>query len=191
MKKIWAIRTIWIVARMTFREAIRRRIVLTGLVLGILFLVVFSIGFRMIYTAILTEASETDNALARVWQNEASNFLLLAGLYAVAFLSVAMGALLAGAVANCSGTGHMLAAGGAAMVSLYGPIDPEKYVPYSIDPIVLSTFRTTRKIEDIALADKMNAAKQKVIDELGKMVVSKIQMIDGITRTLTCTVVHL
>ena len=86
---------IWIVARMTFREAIRRRIVLTGLVLGILFLIIFSIGFRMIYTAILTEASETSNALARVWQNEASNFLLLAGLYAVAFLSVAMGALLA------------------------------------------------------------------------------------------------
>ena len=85
---------IWIVARMTFREAIRRRIVLTGLVLGILFLIIFSIGFRMIYTAILTESSETNNALARVWQNEASNFLLLAGLYAVAFLSVAMGALL-------------------------------------------------------------------------------------------------
>jgi Cu-processing system permease protein len=32
--------------------------------------------------------------MTRVWQNEASNFLLLAGLYAVAFLSVAMGALL-------------------------------------------------------------------------------------------------
>ena len=31
---------IWILARMTFREAIRRRIVLTSLVLGILFLVV-------------------------------------------------------------------------------------------------------------------------------------------------------
>ncbi len=39
-----------ILARMTFREAIRRRIVLTGLVLGIVFLIVFSIGFRMIYS---------------------------------------------------------------------------------------------------------------------------------------------
>jgi len=29
------------------------------------------------------------------------------------------------------------------------------------------------------------------VDDLGKMVVSKVQMIDGITRTLTCTVVHL
>jgi ABC-type transport system involved in multi-copper enzyme maturation permease subunit len=79
---------------MTFREAIRRRIVLTGLVLGVLFQLIFSIGFRMIYGAIITESSEASNALARVWQNEASNFLLLAGLYAVAFLSVAMGALL-------------------------------------------------------------------------------------------------
>ena len=85
---------IWIVARMTFREAVRRRIVLTGLVLGVLFLVIFSIGFRMIYAAINADMSETSGALTRVWQSEASNFLFLAGLYAVAFLSVAMGALL-------------------------------------------------------------------------------------------------
>ena len=29
------------------------------------------------------------------------------------------------------------------------------------------------------------------MDELGKMVVSRVQMIDGITRTLTCPVVNL
>ncbi len=29
------------------------------------------------------------------------------------------------------------------------------------------------------------------VDELGKMVVSKIQLVDGITRTLTCPVVNL
>ena len=29
------------------------------------------------------------------------------------------------------------------------------------------------------------------VNELGKMVVSKVQLIDGITRTLTCPVVHL
>lgn len=85
---------IWVLARMTFREAIRRRIVLTGLVLGILFLVVYSIGFRMIYTEIIRETVRGETAFARVAQNEMSNFLLLAGLYAVAFLSVAMGALL-------------------------------------------------------------------------------------------------
>jgi DNA-binding Lrp family transcriptional regulator len=29
------------------------------------------------------------------------------------------------------------------------------------------------------------------VDDLGKMVVSKIQLVDGITRTLTCPIVHL
>jgi Cu-processing system permease protein len=81
-----------IIARMTFREAIRRRIVLVGLVLGVLFLIIFSIGFRMIYATIMIESAESP--MPRVFQAEASNFLLTAGLYAVAFLSVAMGALL-------------------------------------------------------------------------------------------------
>ena len=81
-----------IVARMTFREAIRRRIVLVGLVLGILFLIVFSIGFNMIYSAIMAE--NPTGPMSRVFRSEAANFLLMAGLYAVAFLSVAMGALL-------------------------------------------------------------------------------------------------
>ncbi|HEX2992966.1 MAG TPA: ABC transporter permease subunit [Anaerolineales bacterium] len=85
---------ILILARMTFREAIRRRIVLTGLVLGILFLVVYSVGFYMIFTEISREALREQTAFARVAQSEMSNFLLMAGLYAVAFLSVAMGALL-------------------------------------------------------------------------------------------------
>jgi DNA-binding Lrp family transcriptional regulator len=39
--------------------------------------------------------------------------------------------------------------------------------------------------------DVIARAEASDVDELGKMVVSKIQMIDGITRTLTCTVVHL
>ena len=29
------------------------------------------------------------------------------------------------------------------------------------------------------------------VDELGKMIVSKVQAVTGITRTLTCSVVHL
>ena len=29
------------------------------------------------------------------------------------------------------------------------------------------------------------------VDELGKMVVSRVQQVSGITRTLTCSVVHL
>lgn len=67
--------------------------------------------------------------------------------------TVALGQRLSVAIANCSGTGHMMAAGGAPMVSLFGPTDPEKFVPYSDDPIALSSFGSTRKIEDVALAD--------------------------------------
>ncbi len=46
-------------------------------------------------------------------------------------LAAALGERLAAAVANCSGTGHLLAAGGAPMVSLYGPTRPEKYAPFA------------------------------------------------------------
>jgi len=46
-------------------------------------------------------------------------------------LVAALGERLAVAVANCSGTGHLLAAGGAPMVSLYGPTRPEKYAPFA------------------------------------------------------------
>lgn len=39
--------------------------------------------------------------------------------------------------------------------------------------------------------DVIARAEATTVDELGKMVVSRVQMIDGITRTLTCPVVHL
>jgi Cu-processing system permease protein len=80
---------------MTFREAIRRRIVLTGLMLGILFLIVFSVGFHLIYETASKEASEAGQIGRRVFVTEGASMLLMAGLYAVTFLSVAMGALLA------------------------------------------------------------------------------------------------
>lgn len=46
-------------------------------------------------------------------------------------LTAALGERLSAAVANCSGSGHLLAAGGAPMVSLYGPTRPEKYAPFA------------------------------------------------------------
>jgi Cu-processing system permease protein len=85
---------IWILARMTFREAIRRRIVLTGLVLGLIFLTVFNIGFRLVYSNFNVDSSGTSEVLTNVITNEGLNALALAGLYAVTFLSAAMGALL-------------------------------------------------------------------------------------------------
>jgi DNA-binding Lrp family transcriptional regulator len=39
--------------------------------------------------------------------------------------------------------------------------------------------------------DVIVRAKAETVDELGKLVVARIQAIDGIDRTLTCPVVHL
>jgi len=39
--------------------------------------------------------------------------------------------------------------------------------------------------------DVMVRAEARSIDELGKLVVARVQAVDGITRTLTCPVVHL
>jgi len=39
--------------------------------------------------------------------------------------------------------------------------------------------------------DVIVRAEAETMDDLGRMVVSRVQMIEGITRTLTCTVVHL
>jgi DNA-binding Lrp family transcriptional regulator len=39
--------------------------------------------------------------------------------------------------------------------------------------------------------DVIMRASAPSMDELGKVIVSRVQLIDGITRTLTCPVVHL
>ena len=39
--------------------------------------------------------------------------------------------------------------------------------------------------------DVIVRAEARNVDELGKLVVARIQSVDGITRTLTCPVVHL
>ena len=39
--------------------------------------------------------------------------------------------------------------------------------------------------------DVIVRAEAETLDDLGKTVVSKVGLIEGITRTLTCTVVHL
>ena len=55
-----------------------------------------------------------------------------------------------------------------------------------------------REIDGVVSADDVTGPYDVIvvteadsIDDLGKMVVSKIQAVDGITRTLTCPVVHL
>jgi DNA-binding Lrp family transcriptional regulator len=39
--------------------------------------------------------------------------------------------------------------------------------------------------------DVIARAEARDIDELGKLVASGVQVLDGVTRTVTCTVVHL
>ena len=87
---------IWILTRLTFREAIRRRIMLAGLVLGISFLIIYSTGLHFILTQIRadTAANMPSQSAANVINTESMNGFLMAGLYAVTFLSIAMAALL-------------------------------------------------------------------------------------------------
>jgi DNA-binding Lrp family transcriptional regulator len=58
--------------------------------------------------------------------------------------------------------------------------------------------RSISEIEGVTLADDVTGpydvivrAEARNVDELGKLVVAQVQGIDGITRTLTCPVVHL
>jgi len=86
---------IFILARMTFIQAIRRRIVLTGLLLGLCFLLVFSIGFHMINTSTIGAVPPGGGeGIQHIVESEKSSGLFLAGLYAVTFLGIAMAALL-------------------------------------------------------------------------------------------------
>ena len=85
----------FILARMTFVQAVRRRIVLTGLLLGLCFLIIFSIGFHMINTRsfVLPNSNEA-TGIQHIIDAEKASGLFLAGLYAVTFLAIAMAALL-------------------------------------------------------------------------------------------------
>lgn len=86
---------ILILANLTFREAIRRRIVLAGLALGISFLVIYSTGLHFILLDIRQEFTLRDLPAQQTVMNvEMQNFFLMAGLYAITFLSIAMAALL-------------------------------------------------------------------------------------------------
>jgi len=95
-----------VIARLTFLEAIRRRIVLAALALGMVFLLVFGLGFHFI-----TREFETTFERNLLELNEIRNFLLMAGLYVVNFLTVMMTVLtsvdtLSGEIS--SGTIHTL-----------------------------------------------------------------------------------
>ncbi len=90
-------RAIGILAKLTFREAMRRRILLAGLVLGVSFLIIFTIGFHFILEQVRSavDASAPSQGMANLAHVETINAFEMMGLYAVTFLSIAMAALLA------------------------------------------------------------------------------------------------
>ena len=64
--------------------------------------------------------------------------------------------------------------------------------------------RAARVADDVAKLDGVESAKNvtgpydvivraeaESVDELGRLVVSRIQLVEGITRTLTCPIIHL
>jgi ABC-type transport system involved in multi-copper enzyme maturation permease subunit len=85
-----------IIARLTFREAIRRRIMLAGLILGIAFVILFSIGTHFIFGDIANNAvaNMPSQMAADILKAESTNTFMMMGLYAATFLSIAMAALL-------------------------------------------------------------------------------------------------
>lgn len=79
-----------VILRLTILEAVRRRILAAALALGIVFLIVFGVGFHFISGELRFSGREVES-IARGGFNAG---LTLAGLYAVNFLAIAMGALL-------------------------------------------------------------------------------------------------
>jgi ABC-type transport system involved in multi-copper enzyme maturation permease subunit len=75
-----------IIARLTFREASRRRILLAALLLGLVFLTVYGLGFHFIMRDIEASIGSTN----LITLNEIRNFLLMAGMYVVNFLTAMM-----------------------------------------------------------------------------------------------------
>ncbi|WUH90689.1 Lrp/AsnC ligand binding domain-containing protein [Streptomyces sp. NBC_00433] len=57
---------------------------------------------------------------------------------------------------------------------------------------VISKIDGVMQAEDVTGPyDVIVRAQADTVDELGRMVVAKVQQVDGITRTLTCPVVHI
>jgi ABC-type transport system involved in multi-copper enzyme maturation permease subunit len=91
------------IMRLTFLEAARRRIALAAFLLGIAFLVLFSIAFYFIRTE--TGLPTAEQAAGALLRSQIFSFLSQMGLYAINFLTIAMGALvsadtLAGEIAS-------------------------------------------------------------------------------------------
>jgi ABC-type transport system involved in multi-copper enzyme maturation permease subunit len=100
---------IWICARLTLKEAIRRKIVLVAVLLGIAFLLVYGTGLHFVRREMIRDGTINRSLIA----NQILSFLTLSGLYAVNFMFTLIAVLtsvdtIAGEIA--SGTIQSLAA---------------------------------------------------------------------------------
>jgi len=85
-------KTALIISRLTFFEASRRKVLWAALLLGVLFLIVFGLGFH--FAQLDIQASlHRQGRMSRLAIYQMYNFLALAGLYAVNFLTIAMSIL--------------------------------------------------------------------------------------------------
>ena len=82
-------KSILTIIKLTIREAARRKILWAALILGLLFLVVYGLGFYFIQQDIYRTANDT----SRIAMNEIYSFFFMAGMYAVNFLTIGMSVL--------------------------------------------------------------------------------------------------
>ncbi|MDI6695527.1 MAG: ABC transporter permease subunit [Anaerolineales bacterium] len=74
------------IAKLTFREASRRKILLAALLLGALFLTIYGLGYHFI----IRDTTESFGEDRKFMINQVSNFLLMAGMYVVNMLTAMM-----------------------------------------------------------------------------------------------------
>jgi Cu-processing system permease protein len=74
------------IARLTFLEAARRKILLAALLLGLLFLIIYGLGFHFL----IIEVEKSVGNINLLQLNEIRNFLLMAGMFVVNFLTSIM-----------------------------------------------------------------------------------------------------
>jgi DNA-binding Lrp family transcriptional regulator len=76
------------------------------------------------------------------------------------------------------------------VVHAYILIQTEVGKAASVANAVRSTAGVTEAEDVTGPYDVIARVEASTVDELGKLVIAKIQDVEGITRTLTCTVVH-
>ena len=77
------------------------------------------------------------------------------------------------------------------MVQAYILIQTEVGKASTVAEVIAGIDGVTRAEDVTGPYDVIVRAQADTVDDLGRLVVAKVQRVDGITRTLTCPVVHL